>query len=326
MSREFATPVVVASRCLEFDGCRYDGGSVPFRFLDRLKPFVRLEAVCPEVEIGLGVPRAPIRIYLEGERKALFQPRAQRRLTREMNAFSERFLAELEEVDGFILKGKSPSCGVDDAKIFAAPASTRHIARGAGLFADKALEKFGGLAVTDEARLRDPGPRARFLTQIFALAGFREARKTERVARLARYHAQNKLLFMAHHQVRMRAMGRLLANREKRRLGEVAASYESALRELLAHAPGRAAHVNALAHALGHFSEKISRQEKARFLEALEQYRAGEVPLAAPLATLQEWAARFGAAYMEAQTYFAPYPPALGDSSECGAPTRRQQL
>ncbi len=325
MSREFPTPVVVASRCLEFDACRYDGGSVPFRFLERLKPFVRLQAVCPEVEIGLGIPRDPVRIYLDGGRKALYQPRTQKRLTREMNAFSERFLAGLEEVDGFILKEKSPSCGIAGAKIFPAPESTRHRARGTGLFADKVLEKFGALAVTDEERLRNPAVRAHFLTQIFALASFREVRKTGRPARLVRYHAENKLLFMAHHQATMRAMGRLLANQEKRAFGDVIASYESALLGLLARVPGHAAHVNALTHALGYFSKKISRREKARFLEALEQYRAGDVPLASPLGTLQGWTARFGTAYLEAQTYFAPYPPDLSDSAEGSASTRRQQ-
>ena len=111
-------------------------------FIERLEPHVRFRPVCPEVEIDLGTPRDPIRIYLQDEKKALYQSSTQRHLTRKMNAFSGRFLASLEEVDGFILKAKSPSCAITDAKIFPAPTSADHIAMGAGLFAGAALERF----------------------------------------------------------------------------------------------------------------------------------------------------------------------------------------
>lgn len=107
-SREFPKPVLVVSRCLGFDACRWDGGKIPFPFLDRLKPYVEFRPVCPEMEIGLGAPRDPIRIHLEGGRKILQQPRTGRRLTRVMNAFSGRFLAGLEQADGFILKRGLP--------------------------------------------------------------------------------------------------------------------------------------------------------------------------------------------------------------------------
>ena len=312
MSRAFTKPVVVVSKCLEFEACRYNGERISSSFIERLEPHVRFRPVCPEVEIDLGTPRDPIRIYLQGEKKALHQPGTRKHLSRKMNAFSRRFLKSLEEVDGFILKAKSPSCAITDAKIFPAPASIRHVAQGAGLFAGAALEEYGSRAFVDEAGLNDTDVRAGFLTTIFTLAGFREVKKSGRADRLVRYHAENKLLFMAYHQEAMREMGRIAANHEKRAFGEAVSAYESALSRLLSKAPRRASWVNALAHAMGHFSEKTSEEEKSRFLATLEEYREGKIPLSAPLEMLREWSARAGSEYLEAQTLFEPYPRVLG--------------
>ena len=294
MSRAFPKPVVVVSKCLEFEACRYNGERISSSFIERLEPHVRFLPVCPEVEIGLGTPRDPIRIYLQDERKSLYQPGTQRHLTRKMNAFSRQFLGALKEVDGFILKAKSPSCAITDAKIFPSAASGVHVAQGAGLFAGAALEEYGARAFVDEIGLNEPGTRAGFLTKIFTLAGFREVKKSGRAARLARYHAENKLLFLAYHQENMREMGGIAANHENHAFGEVVSAYESALLRLLAHTPSHASWVNALAHAMGHLSEKISREEKSRFLDMVTRYREGKIPLSEPLETLREWTARAG--------------------------------
>ena len=312
MSRAFPKPVVVVSKCLEFEACRYNGERISSSFIERLEPHVRFQPVCPEVEIGLGTPRDPIRIYLQDERKSLYQPGTQRHLTQDMNAFSGRFLASLEEVDGFILKAKSPSCAITDAKIFPTAASIRHVAQGAGLFAGAALEKFSKRAFVDETGLNYRQVRAGFLTKIFTLAGFREVKKSGRAARLARYHAENKLLFLAYNQETMREMGRIAANHENHAFGEVVSAYESALLRLLSHPPARASNVNALAHAMGHFSEKNSREEKSRFLDTVTRYREGKIPLRTPLETLREWTARPVSEYLETQTLFEPYPRAVG--------------
>ncbi len=312
MSRAFAKPIVVVSKCLEFEACRYNGERIASSFIERLEPHVRFRPVCPEVEIGLGTPRDPIRIYSQGERKALFQPSTRKHLTRRMNAFSRRYLENLEEVDGFILKAKSPSCAITDARIFTAPDSEEQIAQGAGLFAGAALEAFGSRAFVDEAGLNEPGIRVGFLTRIFALTAFREVKESGRADRLTRYHAENKLLFLAYDQETMRRMGRVAANHEKREWSEVASAYESALLRLLARTPGQASWVNALAHALGHLSEKIRGEDKMRFLDAMEEYRAGRIPLSEPLESLREWTSRLGSEYFEKQTIFEPYPRVLG--------------
>ena len=64
--REFPRPIVVVSKCLEFDKVRYDGQVIHSRIVRDLEPFVDYIKVCPEVEIGLGVPRETIRMVSRG--------------------------------------------------------------------------------------------------------------------------------------------------------------------------------------------------------------------------------------------------------------------
>ena len=72
--RGFVKPVVVVSKCLGFAHCRFNGLTISNHTVDKLKPHVDFRPVCPEVEIGLGIPRDPVRIVKEKEEQRLVQP------------------------------------------------------------------------------------------------------------------------------------------------------------------------------------------------------------------------------------------------------------
>ena len=107
-------PTVVVSRCLGFAKCRYNGDIIRDKFVDKLKDYVNFITPCPEVEIGLGIPRKPIRLVMEDDKLDLYQPSTGKICTKEMEEYSLNFLDSLGEVHGFILKGRSPSCGTKD--------------------------------------------------------------------------------------------------------------------------------------------------------------------------------------------------------------------
>lgn len=67
-------PGIVVSKCLGFAHCRYNGLIIASEFVDNLKPFVEFIPVCPEMEIGLGVPRDPVRIVAANQQMRLVQP------------------------------------------------------------------------------------------------------------------------------------------------------------------------------------------------------------------------------------------------------------
>ena len=172
-------PLVVISRCIDFDSCRYNGAVIRASLREKLEPLVELRPICPELEIGLGVPRDPVRLVRRDDGPHMIQPSTGRDLTAAINAFSAGFLESLEAVDGFILKSRSPSCGAGDAKVFDSEAADAVHRPGAGLFAAQVLERFPDVAVTDEARLADEAVCRTFLDQVFAHAAKRLEKATQ---------------------------------------------------------------------------------------------------------------------------------------------------
>jgi len=189
---------------------------------------------------------------------------------------------------------------------------------GRGFFGEAVLERFGHLAVEDEARLRNFTLREHFLTRLFALAAFRDVRRQGGMKNLVRFHAENKGLLMAYHQAHLRKLGRVVANHERRPKAAVFADYAAGLAAALARPPRFTSIINVLMHALGYVSERLEAREKAFFLDALEKYRAGQAPLSVATALIQAWALRFDVAYLLEQTFLAPYPEALVEITDSG--------
>ena len=99
-------PRVGVSSCLLGEEVRFNGGHKRYRFLtDELGPYVDWVPYCPEVSIGLGTPREPIRLTADG-----------RLVNRSGTADHTEAMAALPlpagGLDGYVFKAKSPSCGI----------------------------------------------------------------------------------------------------------------------------------------------------------------------------------------------------------------------
>ena len=290
----FPRPRVVVSRCITFEAVRYDGSMIPSGIVERMKPFVDFIPVCPEVGIGLPVPRDPIRIVRTGEVDRLIQPATGRDLTERMEKFAREFLDGLPPVDGFILKYRSPSSGKSGAKVYASAEKSSPVGQAPGFFGRAVLNRFGRFPIEDEGRLRNGRIRDHFLTAVFTLARFREAKEGGKVRDLVRFHTENKLLLMAASERAMRAMGNLVANREGRVPQEVFAPYEDLLLSALRRPPRYTANINILTHAEGYFKDRLTKREKEFFGAALRRYREGLSPVSEPKNLVLSWIARFG--------------------------------
>ena len=313
-----ARPTVVVSKCLGFAACRYNGLSVSSDVVKALMPHVDFIPVCAEVEIGLGVPREPIRVVSGPGGLRLLQPSSGIDVTDKMTRFAETFLDSLAIVDGFILKSRSPSCGVRDVKVFRGVEKEAAVGKGSGFFGAAVVEKFPGHPAEDEGRLLNFRIREHFLTSLYALARFRAARARLAMRDLVDYQARNKLLLMSYNQKEMRLLGKIVANPEKKAMPAVLDEYEAHLRAALANPPKYVSNINVLMHAAGYFKEGLAAPEKAHFIASLEKYRAGKIPLSAAIAIVNSWLARFGSDYLKQQTYFEPYPEELIEITDSG--------
>lgn len=314
----FPRPRLLLSRCLELEACRYNAGVIRSGVVRLLEPHVELVAVCPEVEIGLGVPRPPIRLVAgDGTAAAadlrLVQPSTGAELTERMSGWANAFVDAAPALDGAILKSRSPSCGIRDAKVHAGPEETSAIGVTAGAFARVVLARFPWIAAEDEASLTDPGTLHHFLTRVWASANLRDA-VAGGAAGLADFHRRYKLVLMAHSPGAQRALGRLVAEpggSGGRSFDALARAYEAGFAGALAEPAPRGGHVNAIQHAQGYFKDQLSAEEKGRFGELVASYREGALPLHAVLGRVREWVERFDQAYLRDQAYFRPYPPGL---------------
>ena len=311
-------PTIVVSKCLGFAACRYNGLSISSDVVKALMPHVDFVPVCAEVEIGLGVPREPIRVVSGPNGLRLLQPSTGADVTDRMTRFAASFLDLLAIVDGFILKSRSPSCGVRDVKVFRGVEKEAAVGKGSGFFGSAVVEKFPGHPVEDEGRLLNFRIREHFLTSLYALARFRAARARLAMRDLVDYQARNKLLLMSYSQKEMRLLGKLVANSGKKAPPAVFDEYEAHLRAALAKPPKYVSNINVLMHAMGYFKEGLTPPEKAHFMASLEKYRAGKIPLSATIAIVNSWLARFGSDYLKQQTYFEPYPEELVEITDSG--------
>jgi uncharacterized protein YbgA (DUF1722 family)/uncharacterized protein YbbK (DUF523 family) len=281
-------------------------------FVKQLKDYVDFVPVCPEVEIGLGIPRESLRLVKKGDSIRLIQPTTGLDYTQKMELFSKKYLDSLGEVDGFILKCKSPSSAIKDARVYPAEKDVAALTRGSGVFGKAVLEKFSDKAVEDEKRLLNERIREHFLTKLYTLADFREVKSTGTGDTFVEFQARNKLLLTAYSQIQLHIMGRIVAERKSKPLSGTLLEYQNHLSQALKRPPKIGSNYNVLTKAAGYFTSKLSHEEKAFFLELAGKYRSGLLPISAPLSTLKAWIVRFNEAYLAQQTFFEPYPEKLG--------------
>ncbi len=311
-------PRVLLSACLSQRACRWNGQAIRDRFVSDLEKEVVFIRVCPEVEIGLGVPRDPIRVVGKGKDVRLVQPATGLDVTSKMNDFSSRFLDESLVVDGAILKSRSPSCGVEDVKVYPKTAASSPLGKASGFFGGAVKERYVRLALETEGRLNSFLLRDHFLKKLYTFYRFRKITEEPSIKKLMDFHAKNKFLLLAYSEVDMRKMGQVAANSEKKALPEVLSEYGRLLEKAFLVAQRPEPNINVLMHVMGFFSDRLAPEERSYFLETLEAYRRNEVPLSVPVRLLYSHILRFDESYLKDQTFFRPYPDELMSIKDSG--------
>ncbi len=168
MEKKEPRPRVGISSCLLGEAVRYDGGHKRDATLaDLLGPLVEWVPVCPEVEMGLGVPRPSMRLVQLGTITHLVTPSTGADHTDLITTWSAARLDELAaaRLSGYVLKSRSPSCGLA-VPLF--DAAGQPVGEGLGLFAAALTARFPHLPIAEEQSLAEPLRRNDFLTRVFS--------------------------------------------------------------------------------------------------------------------------------------------------------------
>jgi uncharacterized protein YbgA (DUF1722 family)/uncharacterized protein YbbK (DUF523 family) len=267
--------------------------------------------VCPEVEIGLGTPRPPIRIIARGMGDRLVVRATGEDITERMRTWAKRRLEGFADLDGFVLKKDSPSCGMERVRRYREEGEM--LAKdGRGTFAAVLIEGYPLLPVEEEGRLNDPSLRENFVERVFAYRRWREFLASDPgPGDLVAFHTANKMTLHSHHPQKYRQMGPLVAGAGKSDLSALLPEYGERYMDVLRHRATRRRHTDVLQHLLGHLKKRVDADDRAELVDLIDAYRRGEVPLIVPITMLRHHFRRHASEWVSGQTYLAPYPDEL---------------
>lgn len=301
------------SSCLLGEEVRYDGQHKRDPYITgTLSRLFELVPLCPEMAIGLGVPREPIRLVAEkGKPARVVEVRnPDRDVTDDLQAYGRRMARELSDIHGYILKQGSPSCGMERVRVHAPDGSP--LATASGAYAEALMAERPDLPVEEEGRLGDPWLRESFLERVFVHERWhREVAPVPTARRVADFHSAHELLIMAHSQEASRRLGRLIAEAGSGDIAGTAAAYFEGLMDALAKPATRKGHANVLCHLAGYLKTRLDASDRQELTELIESYRQGRAPLAAPIALLNHHFRRHSHPYVERQVYLQAHPPGL---------------
>ncbi len=300
------------SSCLLGRKVRFDGGHKHDRFLTgTMGEYFEWVAVCPEVEIGLGTPRPTLRLERHGKDIHLIMPKTSQDHTEAMREYAKRRVGQLakEDLSGYVLKSRSPSCGMERVKVYPQDGVGGGAKNGRGLFAEALLERFPLLPIEEEGRLNDPRIRENWITRVFAYRRLQELWKPRwSIANLVKFHTAHKFLLLAHSQKDYRELGPLVAAAKQMPRKELRAAYETQFMAALKRIASPAKHTNVLQHMLGFFRRDLDAAARTELQMHVEDYRRGRTPLVVPLTLIAHYVRVLDVEYLRDQIYLQPHP------------------
>lgn len=298
------------SACLLGEKVRYDGGHKLDHYLkETLGRYVEWVPVCPEVDMGLTVPREPMRLVGDPVSPRLVTLRTGVDYTDRMVRWAEEQMQELSLIDlqGFIFKSRSPSSGMKGVKVYGksgVPSGT-----GIGIFAREFMSRFPLLPVEDDGRLQDPSIRENFIERLFVFKRWHDSIHEDSSMRdLVSFHTDHKLLIMSHSPGHYSLLGSLVAKGRRYIFSKLCREYITTLMKGLTFIATTRKNTNVLHHILGYFKKNLSVDEKQEMIGVIGAYYRGIIPLIVPVTLLRHYVTKYDEPYLKRQHYLNPHP------------------
>ena len=306
-------PRIAISACLLGEKVRFDGQGKRAPWLrNHLSDHVDWVPLCPEVGIGLSVPRDTLRLVSSSQGPRLVTTRTGEDHTEAMTSWSAVKLDELSEqdVDGFLLASKSPSCGLSRVRLYDqnnVPSTSQE-----GVFGAALKQRFPRLPASESGQLNDPRLRDEFVERVFAVARLRSFFASEwSWADFVAFHASEKMLLMTHSPRKQKLLGCIVARGRRNSRAQVAQEYRQLFLEALGQPVTVGRHVNALQHLAGFCKDRLGPGAKEVLKDTIEGFRSGQLPLSVPLALLESHGNSYDEPWLLSQTYLMPHSKSL---------------
>jgi len=303
-------PKLGVSACLLGKEVRFDGGHKKNNFIiNSLAEHMDFISVCPELEAGFGLPRPTMQLRKAGnDVRMVFSKNPETDVTQRMLDYSQKRVNDLSDLDGFIFKKDSPSCGAFRVPVVMHKDGFKN-REGTGLFAQQFMKNNPLIPVEDEGRLNDPALCENFFERVYAYSRWKKIQDAENnVQGLIEFHSTHKLMLMARGSHFYQELGRMVAGTTQKDLPEKRVAYIQRFMQVMKviTKPGR--QVNVLQHIMGYLKQAISHEDKQELLSVFEAYRNKQLPLITPLTLLQHHLRLHPQKYITKQHYLQPFP------------------
>lgn len=306
--------LVGASSCVLGEPVRFDAGHKMSRFVvQELSDYFQFLPVCPEVGMGMPVPRATLRLEKRDNEICLVETKNPANdHTQRLQNYTQQKVTQLLDLPlcGYIVCAKSPSCGMERVKLYQSNQAKKE---GVGLYTQHLMQRMPWLPVEEDGRLHDPLLRENFILRVYALHDLQICMDSSPdAAKIIQFHSRYKLTLMAHHPDSYRKLGQLVANIKQYPIDQFYLIYREQLMSALAKIATRKNNTNVLMHIQGYFKRTLTKAQKAELTKLIEDYRLGHLPLLVPITLIKHYLATYPDDYLQQQHFLNPYPQELG--------------
>lgn len=302
------------SSCLVGEKVRWNGNHKQNHYVrEVLANYFEYVSICPEMEVGMGVPRETVALYGNLENSRMIGKKTRTDWTRPMERYIKNRLQSLRQdgLSGFIFKSKSPSCGLGRVPVYAEFGSQK-VRHGPGMFARAFTQSFPLVPAEDEGRLNDPGIRENFIVRVFSFHRLQSLFKNRfSLGALVKFHTRQKFLLLAHSRKHYDTLGRLVAKSKSTGIEDLKERYGKVFMEALALKASAKKNTDVLLHMMGFLKKILSKEEKKDILSAIEDYRKELLPLIVPVTLIRHQVKKHNIEYLLDQVYLNPHPKEL---------------
>ena len=304
-------PKIVVSECLYGTKCRYDGQGYNDKVIQSLKDYVDIQTVCPELAIGLSIPREPIRIEMnkENEEYRLIDYNSKNDYTNQMTEFSEEFINGLDDIDGFILKSRSPTCGLKDAKVYYCGNKCSIRSNENGFFSQKIIDKYDYLPIENEGRLKNYNIRDNFFTRIFFINNLKNNKN------ITEFHKNNLLLLKSYDEESTNEVSDIL---NENRMEDQVHQYKEKVLNIVSNQRKKENKLSIIIKVFEKYKNMLNEEEINMFNGLIESYENQRIPFSTLEVVIKMYATRFKDKDILNQTFFYPYPENLINITDSG--------
>lgn len=304
-------PKIVVSECLYGTKCRYDGQGYNDKVIQSLKDYVDIQTVCPELAIGLSIPREPIRIEMnkENEEYRLIDYNSKSDYTNQMTEFSEEFINGLDDIDGFILKSRSPTCGLKDAKVYYRGNKCSIRSNENGFFSQKIIDKYDYLPIENEGRLKNYNIRDNFFTRIFFINNLKNNKN------IIEFHKNNLLLLKSYDEESTNEVSDIL---NENRMEDQVHQYKEKVLNIVSNQRKKENKLSIIIKVFEKYKNMLNEEEINMFNGLIESYENQRIPFSTLEVVIKMYATRFKDKDILNQTFFYPYPENLINITDSG--------